>query len=151
MSYIDSHLLTDEQVLYRTQLHWIMFYMPVFWLIIAVGFYLFEPQFNWLAVIPLLLAIGSGISTAIRYVSSEFGVTNKRVLIKIGFIRIDSIETLLSRIESILVHQSILGRILGYGTIIICGTGGSRDPFYGIDNPLYFRKIVQEQIEKHSK
>lgn len=148
MSYIDSHLLENETVILRTQLHWIMFVQPLAWLIAGLVIYYLHPQLTLLAIIPILFAIGLGIATAISYLSAEFGVTNKRVLIKVGFIRIDSIETLLSKVESIQVHQSIIGRLLGYGTIIVCGTGGSRDQFANIDDPLSFRKQVQEQVEK---
>jgi uncharacterized membrane protein YdbT with pleckstrin-like domain len=148
MSYIDTHLLENEQVLYRTKMHWILFAIPIGWVFAGLFFNFKEPQIPMLAILPILIGIGTGISAAITYASSEFGVTNKRVLIKVGFIRIDSIETLLSKIESIQVHQTILGRILGYGSIVICGTGGTKDPFNGIDNPLQFRKAVQEQIEK---
>jgi uncharacterized membrane protein YdbT with pleckstrin-like domain len=53
---------------------------------------------------------------------------------------------LLNKVESIQVNQDILGRILGYGSITVSGTGGTKDPFHKIDAPLEFRKKVQEQI-----
>lgn len=148
MSYITSHLLDDEQVIFQTKLHWVTFMQPLVWLLAGVAIYSVEPHMPLLTVIPLLMAIGTGLSSAVNFACSEFGITNKRVLIKVGFISINSIETLLSKIESIQVHQSIAGRLLGYGTIIICGTGGTRDSFSGIDNPLQFRRLVQEQIDK---
>jgi uncharacterized membrane protein YdbT with pleckstrin-like domain len=50
----------------------------------------------------------------------------------------------LSKIESVNVDQGILGRILGYGTIRIIGTGGTKEAFPKILNPLEFRKKFQE-------
>ncbi len=50
--------------------------------------------------------------------------------------------------EGIQVNQGILGRILGFGSITVSGTGSTKDPFHKIDAPLEFRKKVQEQIEK---
>jgi len=94
----------------------------------------------------LLVAIIWGISSFISLKTSEFGITNKRVLIKTGFIRRDSLETLLTKVEGIQVNQGMLGRILNYGTIIVKGTGGTSNPFHKIDAPLEFRKKVQEQI-----
>lgn len=148
MSYISAHLLDNETIIYQTKLHWIMFIQPLAWLMASLAIYTIQPQLPLLALFPLLLAMGSAIATAVSLISSEFGVTNKRILIKVGFININSIDTLLSKVESIQVHQSLLGRLLGYGTLIICGTGGTRDRFSSIDNPLYFRRLVQEQIEK---
>ena len=78
--------------------------------------------------------------------TSEFAVTNKRVLIKTGLIRCHSLETLLSKIESIGVTQGILGRILDFGMIVVSGTGGSKEPFHRIADPLQFQCKVQEQI-----
>jgi len=94
----------------------------------------------------LSVAIIWGISSFISFKTSEFGITNKRVLIKAGFIRRNSLETLLTKVEAIQVNQGILGRILNYGTIIVKGTGGTSNPFHKIDAPLEFRKKVQEQI-----
>ena len=148
MSYIDSHLLEHEELIYRTRLHWILFLQPVIWLLAAPATCLLVPQIPLLAILPLLMAIALGLLTIINYLSAEFGITNKRVLKKVGFIRIYSREIMLSKIESIQAEQSLLGRLLGYGSIVVCGTGGSRDQFMGIDDPLYFRQQVQEQIEK---
>ena len=101
-----------------------------------------------LGLILLIFAIITWIGACITYYSSEYGLTTKRVLVKVGFIRRRSIEILLQRVESIQVDQTLWGRLWGYGTIIICGTGGSRDPFYRIADPLTFRREVQEQLEK---
>jgi uncharacterized membrane protein YdbT with pleckstrin-like domain len=49
-----------------------------------------------------------------------------------------------SKIESVNVDQSILGRILGYGTIRIVGSGGTKEVFPNISKPLLFRKKFQE-------
>jgi len=70
--------------------------------------------------------------------------------VKLGFIKRQSWETLLNKIAGIAVEQSILGRIFGYGTIIVQSTGGGKDHFHGIDNPLLFRRKIQEQIENHT-
>jgi uncharacterized membrane protein YdbT with pleckstrin-like domain len=147
MSYIDDNLTAGERVLYRAKLHWIVFRRPVIWLLIALVFWKNGSQevsvVEWVA---LPLAIVSAITAYIHYTTSEFGLTNKRVLVKIGFIRRNSLETLLTRVEGILVNQGIFGRLLGYGSMTISGTGGSKEPFHKIAHPLEFRKRVQEQI-----
>ena len=85
------------------------------------------------------------INPLVQYLTSEFAVTNKRVLVKVGFISRHTLELLLSKVETIGVDQSILGRILGYGTIVVIGTGGTREPFKAIADPLGFRHQVQGQ------
>jgi uncharacterized membrane protein YdbT with pleckstrin-like domain len=94
----------------------------------------------------ILIAIAKAISSFINFSASEFAVTNHRAIAKVGFIRRNSLEVLLSKIEAIQVNQDILGRILGYGSITVSGTGGTRDPFHNISDPLELRRKIQEQI-----
>ena len=83
----------------------------------------------------------------IAFQNWEYGVTNKRVIIKTGVLRHKSIELLLSKVESISVNEPLLGRMLGYGTIVIVGTGGTREPFRWIDQPNEFRRRVHDQLQ----
>ena len=106
-----------------------------------------QSYYQLVIAIPLLIVIFEAIQKLVLYHSSEFGVTNKRVIVKTGFIRVSSSENFLQKVENIQVHQSIWGRILGYGTIIIIGTGGTQESFYLIHDPLMFRRQVQEQVE----
>ena len=147
MSYVEKHLMPGEQIEYRTNLHWLVFILPTLLLIAAI--WLFSLDGNIAKILAYILMVGvlvTGLSAVIERRSSEFAVTNKRVLIKTGLIRRHSLETLLSKIESIGVDQSLLGRILGFGTIVISGTGGSKEPFHRIADPMMFRRRVQEQI-----
>ena len=98
------------------------------------------------AILLVFAVIPVSITSLIARATSEFAVTNKRVLIKTGWIRRYSLETLLTKVESIRVDQSVLGRMLDYGTIIISGTGGSKEPFHKIAAPMTFRRRVQDQI-----
>lgn len=148
MGYIDNNLMNGEQLVYRAKLHWIIFAGPVILFFIAIMF-MFQLKNENIVLIGglfLLISIPWVISAFISFKTSEFGITNKRVLIKVGLIRRDSLETLLTKIEGIQVSQGIMGRILNYGTILIKGTGGTSNPFHKIENPLEFRKRVQEQI-----
>jgi len=146
MGYIDDNLMSGEQVVFRTKLHWVIFLWPIIYAVIAFMFFAGGGGFAAAGGFFLLVAIIWGISSFISYKTSEFGITNKRVLIKVGFIRRDSIEIFLTKVEGIQVNQGILGRILHYGTIIVKGTGGTNNPFHKIDAPLEFRRKVQEQI-----
>jgi uncharacterized membrane protein YdbT with pleckstrin-like domain len=117
--YVDSHLAQNETVVFETKNHWMIFFS--LWSI-------------------LTLLIGPLIAT----LSNEFAITNKRVIIKEGLISRRSLEIAISKVESIAVDQSILGRILGYGTLVVRGTGGTNEPFYKISKAMEFRRRFQD-------
>jgi uncharacterized membrane protein YdbT with pleckstrin-like domain len=150
LSYLDDHLLAGERIVYRAKLHWTIFLTSIVVVLLGIGLgivlQVVEPGYAYagaaLAGIGLLLAIGP----AIQYISSEFAVTDKRVLGKVGFIERESDETLLSKIEAIAVDQGVIGRILGFGTVTITGTGGTQEAFPRISEPLEFRRQIQSQI-----
>jgi uncharacterized membrane protein YdbT with pleckstrin-like domain len=83
--------------------------------------------------------------------ATEMAVTNKRVIVKSGLTDRRTIELLLPRIESIAVEEPALGRLLGYGTVIVRGTGGTPEVFPQIARPLEFREQVQRQIAGEPK
>jgi len=93
----------------------------------------------------LLVGIIWFINALIRYLTSEFAITNKRIIIKVGLIKRITLEMNREKIESIGVDQGILGRIFNYGTIVISGTGSTKQIFKAIINPIQFRKIAQEK------
>lgn len=146
MGYIESNLVSGEEVVYRAKRHWIVFAAPTIWLIIAMMFFSSGGGDAGFGGICIIIAIITGIVSYIDYATSEFGVTSKRVLAKVGFIHRTSLEVLLSKVEGIQVEQSILGRILNFGTVRIIGTGGTRDPFPRISAPVDLRRKVQEQV-----
>jgi uncharacterized membrane protein YdbT with pleckstrin-like domain len=117
--YVQQSLSPGEQVVYEAKLHWIIF-------------------FSLKALLTLFIA------PLIEYFTSEFAITNKRVIIKVGLISRRTLEMNLNKIESVNVNQGLLGRMLGYGTIVIVGTGGTKEPFAAISDPLTFRKKFQE-------
>jgi|SRR5208283_3322716 len=146
MGYIDENLMNGEKVIYRTKLHWIIFLGPIIFIILAFMFFVIGKEIAAVGLLFLLIAIVWAVIVFIHFKTSEFGITNKRVLIKVGFIRRASHETLLSKVEGINVNQGLWGRIFNYGTISIKGIGGTSNPFQKIEAPMEFRKKVQEQI-----
>ncbi|OFW41578.1 MAG: hypothetical protein A3J28_11710 [Acidobacteria bacterium RIFCSPLOWO2_12_FULL_60_22] len=156
MSYVDKNLMDGEQVFYRTRRHWTIFGGAIFFL--CAGLVVFIAVRIWgqqewagnVSIVALalgaLIALLKAIPAWIDRATSEFAVTNKRVIIKVGWIRRRSLETLLTKVEGIEVNQGIWGRVFDYGTIIITGTGGSKETFARIAAPLEFRRKVQEQI-----
>lgn len=144
MSYIDSQLMSGEKVIYRAHLSRLVYVTPVVFLVIAVV--------AWVAGVPWMgwgcFAVGLilGLIALVKVTTSVFAVTDQRVLIKVGWIQRRSLETLLAKIEGIGVEQGLAGRLFGYGTITLTGTGGTHERFEKIADPMRFRKQVQEQI-----
>lgn len=146
MSYIENNLMNGEDILYRGKLHWVVFLWSIIWIVVAIILFSGGGDTATVGGIFILIAIITGIASFINYKTSEFGISNKRVIVKVGFIRRNSVEVLLNKVEGIQVNQGILGRILGFGSITISGTGGTKDPFHKIAAPLEFRRRAQEQI-----
>ena len=158
MSYIKKTLMPGEHILYNSHPHWIVFFPPVIWLLFAIflpivnvgdaaGFTVFGHTLcEWVVRFALLMVVYSFFSSYINYSTSEYAITNKRIIMKTGWIRRNAFEIFLQRIESVQVIQGIFGRLLNYGVITIGGVGGSKDMFYFIPGPLTFRQKVQEQL-----
>jgi uncharacterized membrane protein YdbT with pleckstrin-like domain len=151
MAFIDKNLMSGEALVYRTRLHWALFLQPlVLMLVFAAALVAVAAKVgeNW-TYVPLallVLAVLSGLSRYVGYLSSEFGVTNLRVIVKVGLISIRSVEVLLPKVEAIQIEQDLWGRVFGYGTIIITGTGGTKEVFAMIESPYEFRSQVQKQL-----
>jgi uncharacterized membrane protein YdbT with pleckstrin-like domain len=146
MSFTDTHLLPGETVTFRTRLHWKVYFLPICAaiLLVAGGVWLLRSTApDWLAIIPALLALLVLSGPWLKRRTSEFAVTNKRVVVKLGVLSTRSLELLLPKIEAITVEQTLMGRLLGYGEIIVTGSGGTNERFVGIQAPLRFRQAVQ--------
>jgi uncharacterized membrane protein YdbT with pleckstrin-like domain len=145
LSYIDNHLLPGEVVSYRTRLHWNIFVIPVLvsLAMAALALWAISAERRVLAIPPVAIALILLAAAWLRRRSSEFAVTNKRVIIKLGVVTTRSMELLLPKIEGITVTQSLVGRMFGFGEIVVTGSGGTQEPFDDIQSPLDFRQAVQ--------
>ena len=84
----------------------------------------------------------SGIGAFIRQATTELVLTDRRVIYKTGLFKRHTMEMNRSKVETVGVDQSVLGRMLNYGTVIVRGTGGSFEPIRQIDDPLTFRNHI---------
>jgi uncharacterized membrane protein YdbT with pleckstrin-like domain len=148
MGYVEEHLLPGERVQHRAHLHKIVFLGPaaLSTLILLGAVLAFSQGFNAAGGIALLAAAVPLVSAYIPFASSEFAVTDKRVIIKVGLVQRRTLETMLGKVEGIGVDQTVLGRMLNFGTIIVTGTGGTQERFANIAEPLEFRRQVQAQV-----
>ncbi len=164
MGYVQQNLNPGERILYTTHLHWLVLFRSIFvdtifsiaglaaivWGVAGTHGERGEAQVAEVAGV-ILIVLGSiilGIAVLKRN-ATEVAVTNKRIIIKIGFLTKRTIELFLSKVESVEVEQTLAGRMMGFGSITVRGTGGTNEPFSHIANPLEFRRQVQHQIEEH--
>ncbi len=149
--YIDDILQPGEKLLYSTNIHWI-YYLPaiVAWLV-AAALLVVAKMFIQDVVVLFCLAAAAIIALAALYLSlrawfrrwtTETDVTNLRVVHKEGFIRRQTFEMSLDKVESVDVSQSIMGRLLNYGDVTILGVGEGRKTIETIASPLTFRNFI---------
>ena len=161
MGYIDKNLIEGESVIYEARLHWVLFVRPALLSLIFVAvavalFYFASDSINSnntslmqrIGVVLIVLAVLPIAVGIFRRSAREYAVTNKRVVMQNGVMGRQTEEVFLNKIESIGVDQSVMGRMLGYGTVTIRGTGGSFGPFERVSAPLELRRQIQDQIGK---
>jgi uncharacterized membrane protein YdbT with pleckstrin-like domain len=172
LSYAEKNLVVGETLVYQTRHHWIVLLGPVLlglvleipgmaFLVESVVYKAPKHSKSGKAVLSagglamlglLLLVVGAAILVygLAKRNATEMAVTNKRVLIKTGLASRRTLDLMLSRVESIGVEETFLGRILGYGSVIVRGTGGTPEVFLSIAHPQEFRRAVQEQTGRAS-
>ncbi|HEX4024090.1 MAG TPA: PH domain-containing protein [Steroidobacteraceae bacterium] len=150
-------------MIYRTRLHWIvMFGHLVLGLLLLVAgavllFYALDRAtatgttlqiMEGAGVLLLVCGLIVLLMGRVRRNATEVAVTSRRVIVKTGLVSRKTIEMLLNKVESIEVSETAFGRMMGYGTIVVIGTGGTTEPFRKVAHALEFRSQVQQQIEK---
>jgi uncharacterized membrane protein YdbT with pleckstrin-like domain len=149
MSYVRSVLQPDERVRYLTDIHWIIFLPGIGLFVLAALLYLFALNTTsayafWAVVAAFLFIVAAGalFSAWFRRITTEIAVTDRRIIYKRGFISRRTIEMQMDKVESVDVDQSVMGRILNYGDIIIRGVGVGIEPLKNIEAPIEFRNHV---------
>lgn len=144
MGFIEKRLLNDETILYRAKTSWKVIIWPIFLIILLIWMSSkIHAIVTFLAVVYSLIFIATVVMII---VTTEFALTNRRIIAKRGIIQQHSLEILLSKVESITISQPLVGRIFGFGTVTVTGSGGTQEYFKSIDNPMELRKRVNEQI-----
>jgi membrane protein YdbS with pleckstrin-like domain len=160
MSYLSKRLMPGETVVKEARIHDIVYLPAIAVAVLGAAACLYLSQLpdadahnaaKALAIVLGLYALYLFFRGWVRRAAARFYVTNRRVLIRLGLVRQRSVEMLLTQIEGITVQQGMLGRLFGYGTVVVEGTSGDHDPFRFIGRPEHFRLAVQEQIEAHAR
>ncbi|SEH71252.1 PH domain-containing protein [Tardiphaga sp. OK245] len=149
--YIDDILQPGEKVLYSSNLHWVIYARAIAaWIAAVVLLVLTRTTLNENLVL-FLLASAAIVALAglywfviawFRRWTTETDVTNLRVVHKTGFITRETFEISLDKVASVSVNQSIMGRILNYGDVLIENMGNDAQSIETIASPLAFRSNI---------
>ena len=157
--HIAGSLLAGEEIRFRTRLHWgtyldsaPLFIISIILLALSIPFIRADesssPFFLILAVFVFILGVGYCGYLYLLIRISDYAITNKRFYMRHGIISRKTLEILHAKAESVSLRQSLLGRMLGYGEVIIGGTGGSKEHFTKIRNSVDFRRVALEEISR---
>ena len=152
MRYYQQVLRDNETLAFACRLHWIVFLRGVLFLggallafIVALGvssFGIAHLVLTYTGLVCLILAPLYALAAWARWYTTDIAVTDKRVIYKRGLISRRSIEMNVSKIETVDVEQGPLARVLGYGDVIIRGTGGTFEPLRHVAAPLNLRNAI---------
>lgn len=143
MTYISKNLLKDEQLIYMGRLA-IYKFIPN--LLFCCGLLL---AYVYLQEIYLVLAACLIFCWfVLKFTSVEFGITDKRVIVKKGVFRLSTVELALENIESVEVDQSFIDRVLSIGTIVVTGTGSQKERIGDVKHPIEFKNTFLNEKSK---
>jgi uncharacterized membrane protein YdbT with pleckstrin-like domain len=143
VAYPDELLVDGEQVVIHKHPHWKIVVLPVvvLLLVVAAGSFLAAlvsaqtwAPWAWLAiaVIGFALIVRFTVVPVLRWRTTHFVVTNRRVLVREGVLSRHGIDIPMSRINSVQFRHTLLERMLGSGTLVIESAS---------DEPLEFEDV----------
>jgi uncharacterized membrane protein YdbT with pleckstrin-like domain len=152
-NYVESVLGANERVEIKAGIHWAIYLRPAwvtFFMLVIRGVLqgAEPPPPPSLDILLFGIAGLSWLRTFIRAATTELAVTNRRVIAKTGFISRKADELQLNRVEGARLDQTVMGRIMGYGTITVTGTGGGTAPLRFIAQPVEFRRALNTLLSE---
>jgi uncharacterized membrane protein YdbT with pleckstrin-like domain len=148
MSYVRSVLQPGEKIIAIGRLSWIVYHRAILLLIVGIILIVLERIFWGETVVILITALFGVLTLAAAFQGwfqrwiTEIAVTDRRVIYKRGFINRHTIEMNMDKVATVDVDQSVLGRLLNYGTVTVQGTGMSFEPLRRIEAPLALRNAI---------
>ena len=139
-----TETMKDENVLYFTRLHWIVFFWPIVGFFVPLVSQLYIPQLSDLNLFLLAFDVFWIGMTWVTYYYSSITIKKKQVILRTGIIVRQTVDIPLSKIETIDIRQSILGSVLQYGALVITGTGGTKHLINYIYRPLTCRRYIEQ-------
>lgn len=144
----DVSVLPDERIIRVANFHWGIYWKSA--VVGVIGFLLMLKVFN----LGAFLMVVAGIMFGVAYMTKHYLLlilTDKRLLIRSGLVRMDTVQLSLDRVESIETERTIPGMLMGYASIVITGTGSRIMAVPFVDQPMQFRRLTDERIYAESR
>ena len=150
MSYVDAVLQPGEQVRAIGRLHWVIFLRAIALGVAGLVVLAFAQELDsrtrevadFVGGIVLAVALLAFLQALFSRSITELAVTNRRVIYKRGFLRRHTVEMNMDKVETVDVDQSVAGRLLGYGSIRVLGTGRGIENLRRVSAPLQLRNAI---------
>jgi len=136
--------MIEENVIYKARLHWVIFLGPFIMLFLTSVLAIKYEQGHTAAFIMSIVALLWGAMVWTTYHFSFLLIKPNQVILCTGVLMRQTIDIPLSKIESIDIRQSIFGSLLHYGTLVITGTGGTRQWVNYLNRPLTCRRHIEQ-------
>lgn len=136
--------MAENNIVYVGRLHWVIFLGPLVMACAAMGVGIYIPQVKEIALLFVVFALLWAAVTWVTYQFSSLTIQNKQVILRTGVLVRNTTDIPLGKIESIDIRQSLFGSILGYGILLITGTGGTRYMINYLDKPLTCRRYIEQ-------
>lgn len=146
MAYIEESLSTGERIEAIFRLHWFSWVSVFVWVALGLAAVVVTGWFGFQWVLGLAAAALLWLFAVYAWLSLRFteqGVTNKRVIHKVGIISRKTDEMKLSSIETVEIDQGVFGRIFGFGDVRVTGRGLSDLVFKSIDDPMTVKRAIE--------
>ena len=148
MSYIDNNLLPDERSVFRTKKYLILFLVPAIFFLCSIAASAYMRSNAMLLPLewaPWVVTLVFWAHAGLQYYFSEYAVTNKRILLREGFVYRHTAELQVATISQVNVEQSLLGQWLNYGSVGI-NAFGAVDFYHLVADPYGFQRCVNAQL-----
>ena len=149
MGYVDQILEPGEKVVFKTRLSWTLYVPAIVYALIALALTFFAGSAAGFGVAVFVVAVLAAFAALVSFLrawfrrwTTEIAVTDRRVVLKRGFVRRHTVEMNMQKVESVDVDQTQIGRLFNYGTVTIKGTGSTLESLRMIDHPLKLRSAI---------
>jgi uncharacterized membrane protein YdbT with pleckstrin-like domain len=140
--------MDNQKIVYQARLHWVLFVWPIIFFIFSAWLGLRFPSFHDVSVVFMGVGLIWSVLMFLTYQFSSLTIKPKQVILRTGILVRQTIDVPLSKIESIDIKQSIIGSLFKYGSLVITGTGGTRQSITYIARPLTCRRHIEQLMHK---
>lgn len=140
--------MNHQQTVYQARLHWVLFLWPMLFLLFSVWLGVNFPSFHEVSLVFALVGLIWSALVWLTYQFSSLTIKKKQVVLRTGILVRQTVDVPLSKIESIDIKQSIIGSLFQYGSLVITGTGGTRQSMSYVAKPLTCRRYIEQLMHE---